>query len=377
MTMNDPNTIPLVDLSWQHALIADEVRSGLDRVMAAGSFILGPEVERFEQEYADYCGVRQVVGVGNGTDALELAFRAVGVEPGDEVVMPANTFVATAEAAARAGARVRLVDCDEDFLIDPALVEGALGPATRAVVGVDLYGQAAPFERLREVLPEGVALVEDAAQSQGARRNGERAGGLADIAGTSFYPGKNLGAYGDGGAVLTDSDLYAQQIRTLRNHGGTRRYEHLVPGVNSRLDGFQGVVLSAKLRRLDEWNGLRREAAARYDELLEGLPQVVRPRVVAGNEHVFHLYVVRVPRRDAVVAELNARGIGAAIHYPIPVHLTRAFEGLGHRAGDFPVAERLAGEILSLPIYPGITAEQQERIVAALAEALASARAAG
>lgn len=364
----------MVDLGFQNAAVEAEVRAGFDRVLATGSFILGPEVAAFEASFAAYTGVEHVLGVGNGTDALELALRAAGVGAGDEVVIPANTFVATAEAVVRAGADVVLVDCDEDFLIDPELVAAAVGPRTKAVIGVDLYGQAAPFERLREIVGPDLVIIEDAAQSQGARRHGVAAGGLADAAGTSFYPGKNLGAYGDAGAVLTASQSIADRVRLLRNHGGVQRYEHLEVGVNSRMDGFQGVVLDAKLRRLDGWNQLRREAAARYDASLAALAEVVVPRVVAGNEHVYHLYVVRVPRRDEVLAALNAAGIGAALHYPLPVHLLPAFAHLGQARGSFPVAERLAGEILTLPLYPGITPEQQDQVVDALGQALVATR---
>ena len=376
MTQNDQ--IPLVDLSIQTAAISDEVHAGFDRVLAAGSFILGPEVEKFETEFAAYCGVDYALGVGNGTDALELAFRAAGIGAGDEIIMPTNTFVATAEAAVRAGADVVLVDCDEDFLIDPSTLAAAITPRTRAVVGVHLYGQTAPMEKLREIVGASshgadILVVEDAAQAQGASRFGVRAGALGDVAGTSFYPGKNLGAFGDAGGIMTASAEIAERVRELRNHGGTRRYEHIVVGVNSRLDGLQGVVLSAKLDRLDEWNQQRRDAAAYYTELLADVDQVVTPRTVEGNEHVFHLYVVRAPGRDALIAHLGAAGISAAIHYPLPVHLLPAFASLGYARGDFPVAERLAEEILSLPIYPGITREQQQRVVAALVDGLAAA----
>ena len=372
--MTDSHSIPLVDLSLQHAQVAAEVHEGFERVMAQGSFILGPEVEKFEREFAAYSGVAEVVGVGNGTDALELALRAHDIGPGDEVIIPANTFVATAEAVHRAGALVRLVDCDEDFLIDTDAVAGQVGSRTRAVIGVHLYGQTAPIEKLRAAVGGDILVMEDAAQAQGASRFGVRAGGLGDIAGTSFYPGKNLGAYGDGGAVLTNSAQAAHRVRELRNHGGTRRYEHLVPGANSRLDGFQGVVLSAKLARLDRWNDERRAAATYYDELLADQQDVIVPRVVEGNEHVFHLYVVRTPHRDAVVEGMNANGVSAAIHYPLPVHLVPAFADLGYSAGAFPVAEALAAEIMSLPIYPGITREQQERIVSTFSGALAASR---
>jgi dTDP-4-amino-4,6-dideoxygalactose transaminase len=364
--------VPLVDLGIQHSQIAEEVAAGFDRVLDSGAYILGPEVESFERAFAEYAGVSRVVGVGNGTDALELALRAGGVQPGAEVVLPANTFVATAEAVVRAGARVRLVDCDENFLIDPGALESAMSKDVRAVVGVHLYGQTAPMELLRDVAGRNVLLVEDAAQSQGARRHGVSAGGLGDVAGTSFYPGKNLGAYGDGGAVMTNDDAIADRVCMLRNHGGARRYEHTVIGVNSRLDGLQAVVLSAKLSRLEEWNQQRRDAATYYGELLADEAAVVTPQTVEGNEHVYHLYVVRVPQRDRVVERLNRAGIGASIHYPIPVHRVPAFSYLGLPEGSFPVAERLSTEILSLPIYPGITLEQQESVVVALSRAIHS-----
>jgi dTDP-4-amino-4,6-dideoxygalactose transaminase len=310
------------------------------------------------------------VGVGNGTDAVELALRAGGVGGGDEVILPANTFVATVEAVVRAGAVPRLVDCDTDFLIDTAAAAAAMSPRVRAIVGVHLYGQAAPMETLRSLAGSDVLLVEDAAQAQGARRHGVRTGALGDIAGTSFYPGKNLGAYGDAGAVLTESPALADRVRMMRNHGGIRRYEHSLIGVNSRLDGLQAVVLRAKLARLDGWNLWRRVAAVVYDDLLAGVPDVITPRIVPGNEHVFHLYVIRIPDRDRVVSRLNDVGVGAAVHYPVPVHLLPAFGHLGYGAGDFPVAEHAAGEIMSLPIYPGITREQQEIIVDELVRAL-------
>jgi dTDP-4-amino-4,6-dideoxygalactose transaminase len=364
--MSEQNAVPFVDLSIQHAEIADEVTSGFQRVFDAGSYILGPDVAAFEHAFAAYSGVTDVVGVANGTDAIELALRGARVGDGREVILPANTFVATAEAVVRAGARVALVDCDEDFLIDPVAVAAETSASTAAVIGVHLYGQTAPMETLRAAVDDGTVLIEDAAQSQGARRRGIRAGALGDVAATSFYPGKNLGAYGDGGAVLTSDRAVADRIRALRNHGGVTRYEHTELGVNSRLDSLQAVVLTAKLARLDAWNDARREAAAYYDMLLADVPDVIAPRVVDGNEHVFHLYVIRSPRRDELSAALTAAGIGTGIHYPAPVHRLKAFEFLGYRQGAFPVAERLAGEILSLPMFPGITRRQQEQVVEAL-----------
>jgi dTDP-4-amino-4,6-dideoxygalactose transaminase len=364
------STIPLVDLAASHAQVADEVAHGWAQVLARTAFVGGPQVAAFEAEYAAYAGVEHVVGVANGTDAIELALRALGVGPGDECVLPANTFIATAEAVARTGAAPVLVDCDRDTaLIDVDAALAAVGPRTRAVLPVHLYGQAADAARLRAELPGSVAVVEDAAQSQGARRDGRPAGALGDVAATSFYPGKNLGAYGDAGAVLTGSAELAQRVRLMSAHGSPRKYEHTVLGFNSRLDTLQAVVLSAKLKRLEGWNEQRRAAAARYDALLAEVPGVTPPVVAPGNLPVWHLYVVQVDDRDHVLADLHAAGVGAGIHYPTPVHLTGAFADLG-KAGDFPVAEAMAGRILTLPLFPEITAEQQERVVAALATAV-------
>jgi dTDP-4-amino-4,6-dideoxygalactose transaminase len=360
--------IPLVDLAWQHREIADEVKVGIERVMESGAFILGPDVAAFESEFARACGVAHAIGVGNGTDALELACRAVGVGPGDEVIVPANSFIASALAVARAGATPVLVDSDpETHLLDVEATLARIGPKTRALMPVNLFGQIAPIEAFEAA---GVAIVEDAAQSHGARRHGRRSGSLGRVAGTSFYPGKNLGAYGDAGGVSTDDDAIAERVRALRQYGSPRKYHHPEIGFNSRLDTLQAVVLRAKLRRLDAWNEERRQAARRYDALLADLRGVVLPRTLAGNEHVWHLYTVRVPGRDRVLSQLQRDGIGAGVHYPLPIHLQGAFRHLGHRAGDFPNAERAAEELLSLPIFPGLRPGQQERVVSALAAAL-------
>jgi dTDP-4-amino-4,6-dideoxygalactose transaminase len=361
--------IPLVDLQAAHAEVAEEVELGFKRVVSATAFIGGDEVAAFEREFASFTGVPHCVGVANGTDALELALRAVGVGPGDEVVLPANTFIATAEAVARAGARPVLVDMGPaSYLIDVDAALAAVTPATKAVVPVHLYGQLAEVERLVDGLAGTSQVVEDAAQCQGATRNGRGAGSWG-IAATSFYPGKNLGAYGDAGAVVSTSAELATTVRTLANHGGLTKYVHDLVGCNSRLDALQAVVLRAKLARLAAGNAARRAAATRYDGLLARL-DVVRPVTLPGNEHVWHLYVVQVPDRDRVVVRLNEAGIGAGIHYPTPVHLTPAFAHLGYRAGAFPHAEAAAGRILSLPLHPHITAVQQEEVVAALARAL-------
>lgn len=364
--------VPLVDLGYQRDAVAAEVEAGFARVLASTAFVLGPEVAAFEAEYARFCGSAACVGVANGTDALELAMRAKGIGPGDEVIVPANTFVATAEAVLRVGARIVLVDCGDDFLIDVAAAAAAVGPRTRAVVAVHLYGQLVDVTQLRKAVGPNISIVEDAAQSQGARLGQLRSGALGDIAATSFYPGKNLGAFGDAGAVTTDDEEAARTIRRLRNHGGEQKYEHRLVGTNSRLDSLQAVVLRAKLARLDEWNQHRRWAAGLYTTLLEEAENVALPVATDPLAHVWHLYVVRVPNRDRVLEELGRRGVGAAIHYPSPIHLLPAFEWIGLRRGAFPVAERAADEILSLPIFPGITETQVQFCAQALRDAICS-----
>jgi dTDP-4-amino-4,6-dideoxygalactose transaminase len=368
--------VPFLDLTAQQAEIADEVLPTWTAQFTSAAFIGGAEVSAFEREYATYIGTLHCVGVANGTDAVELGLRAVGVRPGDEVIMPVNTFIATAEAATRIGAVPVFVDVDDEFLlIDPAAVEAAITPRTRALVPVHLYGQTAPMEELTEIaVRHDLVIVEDAAQSQGASSAMGRAGSLGRVAATSFYPGKNLGAAGDAGAVLTDDPEIAEFVRNVAAHGSSVKYVHDRAGVNSRLDAVQAAVLRAKLRRLDGWNAARRAAAARYTQLLNDLPGVRVPRVRPGNEDVWHLYVVRVAERDRVLAELGAAGIGAAIHYPTPLHLTNAYAGLGYRAGQFPVAEAAAERILSLPMFPHLDVEQQAMIVDALSAAAVTGR---
>lgn len=364
-------SIPLVDLGRQHQEIAEEVREGFEQVLGRTAFILGAEVEEFETAFAAYSGTCFCVGMGSGTDAIELMVRSLDLGPEDEVLLPANTFIATALGVLRAGARVALADCDRDFLLDPERVEERIGPRTRALLPVHLYGQVAAMEGLSRIAEErGLLLLEDAAQAHGARAERRRAGSFGDAAAVSFYPGKNLGAYGDGGAVLTSSEALAGRLRRLRNWGSERKYHHPEIGFNSRLDTLQAVVLSAKLRRLDRWNEARCRAAARYDELLGDVPGVERPRTLVGNEHTYHLYVIRVPDRDRVLEGLLERGVGAGIHYPTPVHLHGALRNLGYREGEFPEAERASREVLSLPMGPHLTAAEQEQVVAALQEVL-------
>lgn len=364
--------IPLVDLSYQHQQVATEVAEGFERVIGTTSFINGEDVVRFEDAFASYCNVSHCVGVANGTDALELVLRAMDIGPGTEVIVPTNTFVASAEAVARAGAQPVFVDCDPNhLLIDVALATERIGPRTRAILAVDLFGQVAPIETLEMAADsERFRIIEDAAQAHGATRHGRLAGSFGVAAGTSFYPGKNLGAYGDAGAVLTNSSEVATRVRELRNHGGQSHYVHSRMGFNSRLDTLQAVVLGAKLRYLTAWNEARRQAARNYHELLADMPIVTRPTILEGNEHVWHLYVIRVPRRDEVLASLRNAGIGAGIHYPVPVHLQPAFHSFGGGRGTCPVAEEAAETIMSLPLFPGITQSQQEQVAEALRAAL-------
>lgn len=364
--------VPLVDLAAQQRDVHDDVMAELADVFAQAAFIGGPAVAQFEAAYARFVNARHCVGVANGTDALELALRASGVGPGDEVILPANTFIATAEAASRIGAVPVPVDVDPEYLlIDPDAVAAAVTSRTGAIVPVHLFGQTAFVDRLIPLASAcGAAIVEDAAQAQGATRFGQSAGTFGLAAGTSFYPGKNLGAAGDAGAVITNDDAVAHSVRMLGAHGSSVKYRHDAIGINSRLDTVQAVVLKAKLARLQSWNLLRRAAAARYSQLLADVPGVELPQEAPGNVDVWHLYVVRVPERDAVLDALHSQGIQAGIHYPVPVHLSGAYETHGRKHGTFPVAEKAAGRILSLPLFPHITAEQQERVAEALGRAL-------
>lgn len=363
-------SVPLVDLRSQHLEIAAALAPRLARIFERGNFILGEEVAEFERAFAEFSGSAHCVGVANGTDALELALRAVDIGPGDEVVLPANTFIATALAVMRAGATPVLVDCDDDYgLLDVAAAAAAVTSRTRAWLPVHLYGQIAPMEAIARVAGN-LHVIADAAQAQGARRHGQPIGSYGVMAATSFYPGKNLGAYGDAGAVLTSSAALADRMRALRNYGSTVKYHHPEVGFNSRLDTLQAVVLLEKLARLNRWNEARRVAATRYDALLASVDDVRLPRTADGNEHVFHLYVIRIPRRDDVLSRLQRAGVGAGIHYPVPVHLQGACASLGYRRGAFPHAEAQAETMLSLPLYPQITEAQQAFVVTELVKAL-------
>jgi dTDP-4-amino-4,6-dideoxygalactose transaminase len=365
--------IPLIDLGTVHEPIVDELRAAFERVLASGIFTSGPEVAAFERDLASYLGVERVLGVGSGTSAIQLMLLAAGIGPGDEVIIPANTFWATAEGVIHAGATPVLADVDpRTALIDPAAVEAAVTSRTRAIMPVHLYGQCAPWTELRAVADRcGLPLFEDSAQAIGATFEGTRAGALGLAASFSFYPGKNLGALGEAGCVSTNDHALADRIARLRNHGSERRYVHSDMGFNERLDEMQAAFLAVKLRRLELDQDMRDEAVDRYRRLLTDVADVVMFDVDPRGRHVHHLMVVQVPDRDRVLDALHAAGVGAAIHYPIPLHLQAGSPDLG-RPGQFPVSEALAASILSLPLFPGITVEQVETCVAVLESALAT-----
>ncbi len=352
--------IPLVDLAAQYATIRDEVRAAWDAILGSMRLLFGPNCDAFDREFAALCGTRHAVGVASGTDALHLALRSLGVGQGDEVLTPSFTFFAAVEAIRYTGARPVFVDVDEataNMDLDQTLSK--ITPRTKAILPVHLYGRTVPLARLRAT---GVPIAEDACQAHGAALDvGGRAGSGGVAGAFSFYFSKNLGAYGEGGSVTTNDDALAERIRLLRHHGQTTRYESVLVGYNSRLDELQAAVLRIKLKRLLEWNARRREIARAYDRLFADLP-VRRPPLPSGEEHVFHLYVIRTQKREALRAFLTERGIGTGIHYPIPCHLQRSSADLGWPRGSLPVTERLAGEVLSLPMYPELTGAQIERV---------------
>jgi dTDP-4-amino-4,6-dideoxygalactose transaminase len=367
--MTQSMQLPFVDLAAQRAALGDELREAFLTALDRGDYILGSDVAAFEAEFAAYCGVRHAIGVDSGTSALELALRAHGVGAGDDVVLPANTFVATAFAVYHCGANPVLVDVDEDTaLMDVELLREAITPATKAIMPVHLYGQPADMDAINAIADEhSLAVVEDACQAHGARYRGRRAGALGSSAAFSFYPGKNLGAHGDGGIVVTDDDEVAERVRLLRNYGQLQKYRSESIGYNRRLDTVQAAGLRVKLRHLDDWNGARRAHAARYAEALAQL-DLGLPGVRDEVEMVWHLFVVRLGDRDGTAARLGERGIQTGIHYPIPIHLQPACRDLGYARGDFPVTERLADAILSLPMYPELPSGAAEHVAATMNE---------
>ena len=369
--------LPLVDLKAQHASIAAEVQAALDRVMANTDFILGADVAAFEEEFARYCEAEQCVGLDSGMSALELGMRAMGIGPGDEVITPAGSFIASSSAISFTGATPVWVDVDAaTYNIDPDLIEAAITPRTKAIMAVHLYGQPADMDAILEVgRKHGLPVIEDACQSHGARYKGRRTGSMGAFAAFSFYPAKNLGAYGDAGALTTNDAELAEKVRMMRNYGQREKYDHVYLAWNRRLDTIQAAVLRVKLRHLDRWNASRRTIASLYDELLKDAG-VTLPRTSPDVEHVYHLYVVQVEGRDKVQQELSAQGVGSGIHYPVPIHLQEAYRAAGFGRGSFPVTESAAERVLSLPMYPELTEEGVRRVAAALGHAVSvSARA--
>jgi len=363
--------VPFLDLKAQFATLRKEILSALEHVCANAAFILGEEVREFEKEFAAYCGAKYCVALNSGTSALHLALAAVGVGPGDEVITTPNTFVATAEAITYLGARPVFVDIDPGTAnLDPRLLEPALSPRTKAVLPVHLYGRPADMDPILDFAAQhGLAVIEDACQAHGARYKGKRAGSLGRVATFSFYPSKNLGAYGEGGALTTQDEQIASLAQSLRDHGQTRRYHHERVGYNYRMDGFQGAVLRVKLKRLDAWNARRRAIADLYQKRLAGA-KLDMLRDDPQNESAYHLFAVYVDNRDAVRAALQARGVETAVHYPLPLHLQPAFAGLGYPRGSFPHAERACERVLSLPLFPELADEQVEYAAETLADAL-------
>jgi dTDP-4-amino-4,6-dideoxygalactose transaminase len=374
--MPSPAVVPFQDLPLQIQTLRPELDRAIAAVLQHGQFILGPEVAAFEQAWAGFCGAPHAIGVGSGTDALQLILRALGIGPGDEVITVANTFIATAEAISYTGARPVLVDCAADtYLIDPEAVAAAITPRTRALIPVHLYGQPANVAALSALAARhDLALIEDAAQAHGATlADGRLCGSLGRAAAFSFYPGKNLGAFGDGGAVTTADEALARQLRLLRNWGSVVKYHHEVQGYNSRLDTLQAAILSVKLARLAAWNESRRTAARWYREELAGCPALALPVDAPWTgRHVYHLFVVRLLEhdREMVMRELTARGVQTIVHYPVPIHRQKAYSELGYAEGAFPRAEAAARTVLSLPMFPEITRAQVAEVAASVRAAL-------
>jgi dTDP-4-amino-4,6-dideoxygalactose transaminase len=362
--------VPFVDLKAQYRAIRSEVVPRITQVMEDATFIFGPDVAAFEQNFATYIGARHCVGVESGTSALRLALEALGIGPGDEVILPVNTFIASALAISSVGARPVLVEADDAYLIDPERLEAAVTPRTKAIMPVHLYGQAVPMEPiLAFARRHGLRVIEDAAQAHGARYDGRRVGSFGDAGCFSFYPSKNLGAYGDAGAILTSDSELADRLRLLRDLGQRKKYEHVVKGDNCRLDSLQAAVLDVKLPHLDAWNDARRRHAGSYDAKLSKIG-FTPPKRLHAEGHVYHVYVLEVENRERVRAILTERGIATAVHYPIPIHLQSAYAELGLGRGSFERTERSADRVISLPMFAELSEEQIDLVVDALASTL-------
>jgi dTDP-4-amino-4,6-dideoxygalactose transaminase len=356
--------VPFLDLKAHHAPLIEKFDRAIREVIESSAFAGGPFVERFEEDFAAFCGSSYAIAVGNGTDALWLTLLALGIGEGDEVITVPNTFIATAEAITYCKARPVFVDVDQDtFTMNPAELEKSLTERTKAIIPVHLFGQPADMDPILEFArANGLFVVEDAAQAHGAEYKGRKAGTMGDAGCFSFYPGKNLGAFGEAGAVVTNDPELRQQIQMLRDHGQSRKYYHTTMGWNCRMDGIQAAVLSIKLGHLDEANSLRRKHALVYDQAFAGIDEVFTPFEAKYARHVFHVYAVRVQERDAVLRHLQEKGVGCAVHYPVPIHLQGASRNLGYAKGAFPIAENLAEEFLSLPMFPELTEEQIEYV---------------
>lgn len=370
--------VPFLDLKQQHDPLRAEIDAAIGKVLDTCAFAGGPFVAEFEKDFAAFCGAPHAVGVGNGTDALWFALLALGVGSGDEVITAPSTFMATAEAISFTGAKPVFADIDpETYNLDPARLEKALTPRTRAIIPVHLFGQPADMDPIMDFAQKhGLYVVEDASQAHGAEYKGRRVGIFGHAGCFSFYPGKNLGAIGEAGGIVTRDAALAERMRVLRDHGQVRKYHHTHVGWNGRMDGIQGAVLQIKLRQLARWNTMRRANARRYSELLAGAPAVSLPSEAGYARHVYHVYAVRVARRDEVLAEMGRRGVSCGIHYPVPVHLQEAYRDLGLGPGSFPIAERCAGEFLSLPMFAELTSEQIEYVAGQLLEVVGDEKAA-
>jgi len=365
-----PANIPFVDLKAQYASIKAEILPAIEAVLDSNAYVLGKAVSDFEQTFAQRHRTGHCIGVSSGTDGNHMALWALGVGPGDEVILPANTFIATAWGATLCGATPVLVDCDPvSYNIDPSAVAARITPKTKAIVAVHLYGQPADMDPLLEIgRKHGIPVVEDCAQAHLAEYKGVPVGGIGTVASWSFYPGKNLGAYGEGGAVTTNDPEIARKLRMVRDHGSEKKYQHEILGHNYRMEGIQGAVLGVKMKYIEQWTEARRRNATSYGELLQGLPEFVTPAESETAKHVYHLYVVRTSHRDKLQRHLQDRGISTGLHYPVPLHLQPALRHLGHRKGDFPVTESIADQLLSLPMYPELTRNQIEYITESVRE---------
>jgi dTDP-4-amino-4,6-dideoxygalactose transaminase len=362
--------IPLVDLKMQYHSIKNEILEAVGNVMEESAFIGGSYVRKFESDFAEFCGAKCCIGVGNGTDAIFIALKSLGIGPGDEVITAANSFIATSEIIKLVGARVVFCDVSEVTRnINPDLIPDKITDKTKAIIPVHLYGQPADMQRIVKIADENdLHIVEDCAQAHGARYKGKRVGTFGEVGCFSFYPGKNLGAYGDGGSLVTDNEDIAKKMRMYANHGRSEKYNHEFEGVNSRLDGMQAAVLNVKLKYLEEWNLKRNKNARIYNDALEGVGDIKIPAIAGDRDHVFHLYVIRSKKRDRLKGFLADNGIFCGIHYPIALPNLKAYKYLNHKPEDFPVSSGLQDEILSLPMFPELTAEQIDYVVSKIKE---------